>query len=135
MTQSRYLVQQGSATYHGVCLFMFDLLKRKSQELRAQLYILYRGLGDPRVGWHVKLLALLIVAYVICPLDLIPDFIPVLAGIFLILRLIPEHIRLEYLEYNEEATTDTDRFKILGMILVISIWLIVCLISYRIWSG
>ena len=73
--------------------------------------------------WHVKLLAILIVAYVICPLDLIPDFIPVLgliddlvlvpAGIFLILRLIPEHIRLEYLEYNEEATTVTDRFKIL----------------------
>ena len=124
---------------------MFNLLKRKSQELRAQLYILYRGLGDPRVGWHVKILALLIVAYVICPLDLIPDFIPVLgliddlvivpAGIFLILKLIPAHIRQEYLDNQGEVIVVTGRFKMLGTILVISIWLTLCLICYRIWSG
>ncbi|TAK32411.1 MAG: DUF1232 domain-containing protein [Myxococcaceae bacterium] len=57
---------------------------------------------DPRVPWYAKLLAGLVVAYAVSPIDLIPDFIPVLgylddlilvpAGIALVLRLIPADV-------------------------------------------
>ena len=124
---------------------MLNSLRQKGQELRAQLYILYRGLGDPRVGWQIKLLAIVIIAYVVCPLDLIPDFIPVLGlldelilvplGIFLVLKLIPADIGQEYLEINEEVTEITDRYKFPGSILVICTWLVMCLIIYRLWPG
>ena len=44
----------------------------------TNVYALYRGIRDQRVQWYIKILALLIVAYVVSPIDLIPDFIPVL---------------------------------------------------------
>ena len=57
---------------------------------------------DPRTPWYAKLLASAIVAYAFSPIDLIPDFIPVLgllddlvllpAGIWLVLRLVPQQV-------------------------------------------
>lgn len=67
--------------------------------MRDKVYILYLAYRDPRTPWATRLLAMLIVAYALSPLDLIPDFIPILGylddfilvplGITLALRLIP----------------------------------------------
>jgi uncharacterized membrane protein YkvA (DUF1232 family) len=61
---------------------------------------------DPRVPWYVKLLAVTVAAYALSPIDLIPDFIPVLgyvddivivpAGILLTARLIPDDLMNEF---------------------------------------
>ena len=52
--------------------------KRRARELKREVYALYFACRDPRVPWYAKALAGIVVAYVFSPIDLIPDFIPVL---------------------------------------------------------
>lgn len=73
--------------------------KARARHLRAEVYALYLAYRDPRVPWYAKLLAVCVVGYALSPIDLIPDFIPVLGylddlvliplGVALALRMIP----------------------------------------------
>lgn len=53
-------------------------LKARAQSLKSDIPALVLALKDPRTGWKARLLAALCVAYALSPVDLIPDFIPVL---------------------------------------------------------
>lgn len=63
---------------------------------------LYLASRDPRTPWYARLLVAAIVAYALSPIDLIPDFIPVIGylddlllvplGILLAIRLIPDEV-------------------------------------------
>ncbi len=57
---------------------MFQPWKQRAKELKREVYALHFACRDPRVPWYVKALAIGIVAYAFSPIDLIPDFIPVL---------------------------------------------------------
>ena len=80
--------------------------KEKARLLRADARALCLALGDRRVPWYARALAGLVVAYAVSPIDLIPDFIPVLgllddlviipAGMYLVFRLIPPEVVAEY---------------------------------------
>lgn len=69
------------------------------RQLKAETLALYYAVRDPRTPWYAKFLAGAVVAYAISPIDLIPDFVPVLGylddaillpiGIWLALRLVP----------------------------------------------
>jgi uncharacterized membrane protein YkvA (DUF1232 family) len=73
--------------------------------LKREVYTLYFAVRDPRVPWYAKTLAGSIVAYAFSPIDLIPDFIPVLGylddlvliplGVLLVRRLIPADVLIE----------------------------------------
>jgi membrane protein DedA with SNARE-associated domain/uncharacterized membrane protein YkvA (DUF1232 family) len=75
-------------------------------DLRRDVHAVYLASRDRRVPWHAKALALLIAAYAVSPVDLIPDFIPVLGhlddvilvplGVLLAVRLIPDHLLEEH---------------------------------------
>ena len=52
--------------------------KERARNLRREVYALYFACRDPRVPWYAKALAVAVVAYAFSPIDLIPDFIPVL---------------------------------------------------------
>jgi uncharacterized membrane protein YkvA (DUF1232 family) len=77
-------------------------LRHRSSELKAWTYTLYLAYRDPRVSWPTRVVTLAVVAYAFSPLDLIPDFIPVLGylddlilvplGIALAIRLIPPDV-------------------------------------------
>jgi len=77
-------------------------LKRWAAELRAQVVTLWFCRNHPDTPWTAKLLAALVVAYALSPIDLIPDFIPVLGylddlllvplGVYLALRLVPPQV-------------------------------------------
>lgn len=79
-----------------------DKLKKWARAIKQNLFVLYLASRDPRVPWYVKGLAICVVAYAFSPIDLIPDFIPVLgylddlilvpAGISLALKGIPRHV-------------------------------------------
>ena len=83
----------------------FAKLRRRAKKFKAQLLTLWFCCSDPATPWPAKLLGGLVVAYAFSPIDLIPDFIPVLgyvddliivpAGIYLALRLIPEDVLAE----------------------------------------
>lgn len=76
--------------------------KNKAAELKVQTVALYFACRDPRVPWYAKGLAGLVAAYALSPIDLIPDFIPILGylddlilvplGIYLAVRLIPGEV-------------------------------------------
>ena len=80
---------------------------------RAALYLAYR---DPRTPWYARVAAILVIAYALSPIDLIPDFIPVLGylddliilplGIFFAMKLIPAEIMVSAREkaaYSDQA--------------------------------
>ncbi|MDW8324157.1 MAG: YkvA family protein [Burkholderiales bacterium] len=70
--------------------------------LKRQTLIVYYAARDPRLPWAVRLIALMVAAYALSPIDLIPDFIPVLGliddlilvplGIALVIRLTPPEV-------------------------------------------
>jgi membrane protein DedA with SNARE-associated domain/uncharacterized membrane protein YkvA (DUF1232 family) len=74
--------------------------------LRRDVYAIYLAAGDPRVPWYAKAVALLVALYAVSPIDLIPDFIPVLGhlddvilvplGVLLAARLIPGELLDEH---------------------------------------
>ena len=80
--------------------------KTWARALRRDAHALFLASRDPRVPWAVKLLALAVAGYALSPIDLIPDFIPVLGylddliivplGIWLVIALIPEDVMREY---------------------------------------
>ena len=84
---------------------MFTSWQQRARQLKRETYALYLAYRDPRVPWYAKVLAVCVVAYAFSPIDLIPDFIPVLGylddlvfvplGISLALRLIPPEVMAE----------------------------------------
>lgn len=79
-----------------------ERLRTQAKRLKSNLMTLYVCCRDPRVLWYAKALAAVVVAYAFSPIDLIPDFIPVLGylddlvlvplGIYAALKLIPESV-------------------------------------------
>lgn len=57
---------------------MLDTWKQRARGLKREVYALYFACRDPRVPWYAKALAVVIVGYAFSPIDLIPDFIPIL---------------------------------------------------------
>lgn len=53
-------------------------LKNWANALKRHTLVTYFAARDPRTPWHVRALALLVAAYALSPIDLIPDFIPIL---------------------------------------------------------
>ena len=56
---------------------MLSRLKMWARTLRRDGHAIYLAARDPRVPWYVKLLAIVVAGYALSPIDLIPDFIPV----------------------------------------------------------
>ncbi len=110
---------------------MLKKLKEKGRELKSNVFLLYRSSRDPRMPLHVKILALLIVAYIISPIDIIPDFIPVLGlldevilvPIFLTyaVSLIPDEIRQDY-QQHDVLNIEDRRLAVVGSVLVLLMW-------------
>jgi uncharacterized membrane protein YkvA (DUF1232 family) len=109
--------------------------KRKARELRYQTLTLYFAYRNPQTPWYAKVFAGLVAAYAFSPIDLIPDFIPVLGylddliivplGVLLTMRLIPKAV-LETSRLQAEASLNENRpeFKYMAIVIV-AMWLIV----------
>jgi uncharacterized membrane protein YkvA (DUF1232 family) len=91
---------------------LFGKLKSAARKLKQNVYVLYLAGRDPRIPWYVKLFALSVAAYAFSPIDLIPDFIPVIGylddlilvplGIYLALKMIPPALLDQYRSRAEE---------------------------------
>jgi len=110
-----------------------DKWRASTKRLRSETYVIYLAYRDPRVPWHARAFAALVVGYAFSPIDLIPDFIPILgylddlilvpAGVALALRMIPPEVMEEARVRSIEAMTagrPTNRF---AAIVVVLIWL------------
>ena len=92
----------GGLTKSQVLANVFASLKEQATKLRRQTLVVYFAARDPRMPFHVRALAMLVAAYAVSPIDLIPDFIPVIGylddlllvpmGIALVIRLTPPEV-------------------------------------------
>lgn len=107
-------------------------LRRWARELRQSTLVVYFAARDPRTRWWVRVLALLVAAYALSPIDLIPDFIPVLGylddpmivplGVLLVLKLIPPEVTRAAKE-QALAVADMPTSRIMAAVVVV-VWLI-----------
>ena len=111
-------------------------LRQWARRLKRDVLALYLAVRDPRVPWYAKVVAGCVVAYALSPIDLIPDFIPVLGylddvillplGIALAVRLIPPAIFEENRQQaNQLASRPISRA---GAAAIIIFWLLILLI-------
>ena len=113
---------------------MLQRLKERAGRLKVETFALYLAARDPRTPWYAKLLIMGVVAYALSPVDLIPDFIPVLGylddiilipiGISLALRLVPPTVMSEC---RAEASRSLEKHvrgtRIAGAV-IIAVWLL-----------
>ena len=105
-------------------------LRQRARALKAETHVLYLAARHPGTPWYAKLLVAGIVAYAFSPIDLIPDFIPVLGllddlvliplGIWLAIRLVPETVLAECRSRAQERGKRVSR--VAGAVIV-AIWL------------
>jgi uncharacterized membrane protein YkvA (DUF1232 family) len=85
---------------------MLQRIKSWARAIKRDVHALWLASRDPRTPWYAKAFAILVAAYALSPIDLIPDFIPVLGylddaillpvGIMIAVRLIPADIMAEH---------------------------------------
>jgi uncharacterized membrane protein YkvA (DUF1232 family) len=88
-------------------------IRQWARTVKRDAHALWLAARDPRTPWYAKLLALTVAAYALSPIDLIPDFIPVLGylddlllvplGVLLVVKLIPPPLMQEFRARAEEA--------------------------------
>ena len=110
--------------------------------VRRDAVALWLAARDPRVPWYAKLVAAAVAAYALSPIDLIPDFIPVLgyaddllivpAGILFTTRLIPAGLMAEF--RAEAAAREGRPVSMGGAILIAILWLASLALAAR-WLG
>ncbi len=118
--------------------------KTRVKRLKDEIQALYLAAKDPRTPWYAKAVAAFIIGYALSPIDLIPDFIPVLgylddlvivpAGIALLIRLIPSGVLQECREKAQSQPMSLRRNWIAGIIIV-SIWLLLIYIALSLLWG
>jgi uncharacterized membrane protein YkvA (DUF1232 family) len=126
---------------------MLDRIKIWARALKRDAYAIYLAARDPNRPWYVKVLAAVVVAYAFSPIDLIPDFIPILGylddlilvplGIWLVVSLIPEQAMAEYRARAGEVMQRPHDGKI-AAIAIIAIWItgaaLLCWFALSRWS-
>lgn len=110
-----------------------DRLRERARRLGRELNALYLACRDPRTPWYARAVAVLVVGYAFSPIDLIPDFIPVLGylddlillplGIWLALRLIPGDVLEAARLQAQEAAAEKRPASVAAAWVIVLVWL------------
>jgi uncharacterized membrane protein YkvA (DUF1232 family) len=109
---------------------MIERLNAWARNIRRDVHALYLAGRDPRVPWYAKALAIAVAAYALSPIDLIPDFVPVLGylddvllvplGILAVVKLIPADV-LE--ECRRRAAQNTQPASRAAAYVIVAVWM------------
>lgn len=115
--------------------YFLEDFKNKARGLKRETHALYLACRDSRTPWYAKILAACIVGYAFSPIDLIPDFIPILGllddlilipiGIALIIKIIPAEVMNDCRQKASETTDKPTNWYAASFIILIWILLIV----------
>jgi len=118
---------------------MLNQLKQLAKKLKKQLFILYLAYKDERVSWYTKVFTACVVAYAFSPIDLIPDFIPVLGyiddiiivplGIMLALKMLPISVIEDCTIKAEELIQNEKPQNWVAGSIIIVVWLLILMWS------
>jgi uncharacterized membrane protein YkvA (DUF1232 family) len=120
---------------------MFDKLKEKAEQITRNLSVLYIAYKRKDVPVMAKIIIMAAIVYALSPIDLIPDFIPVLgflddililpALIYVSIKIIPKNILEACKKESEEMTIDGKYKKWYYGIPVLIIWIIIGIIVLK----
>lgn len=126
---------------------MLGRIKAWAKNIKTDTHAVWLAAHDPRVRWFTKVLAIAVAAYALSPIDLIPDFVPVLGylddliivplGIWLVVSLVPPGVMAEYrIKAREAAERPTSRA---GLAVVLVLWIAGAVLTgwlgYRYWTA
>jgi uncharacterized membrane protein YkvA (DUF1232 family) len=122
---------------------MLQTLRRWAKLLKGDIVSLWFAYRHPQTPWYAKLLAVLVVAYAFSPIDLIPDFIPVLGfiddaillpiGIWIALKLVPAPVMVES-RAQAQVWLDARKPKpqnIVAAVVVVLLWILLAWLLWR----
>ncbi|MFC3691450.1 YkvA family protein [Chenggangzhangella methanolivorans] len=122
---------------------LLDRAKRWARAIKQDIAALWIAGRDPRTPLAAKIVTLAVVAYALSPIDLIPDFIPVLGylddllivplGVMLAIRLIPVDLMAEY--RGRAAGLERRPRSKAGLVIVLAVWAVAsaALIGWFVW--
>lgn len=122
---------------------LLNWAKGRSHRLRRDAHILWIAARDPRTPFLAKAIAWFVAAYVLSPIDLLPDFIPIIGildeliivplGLFAAFKMVPQPLMAEF---REQADIAVERpISRTGAFLIIGIWvLIATFIALQFWA-
>lgn len=107
--------------------------KARARALKTEVHALLLACRDHRVPWRAKAVGFMVVAYAASPLDLIPDFIPVLGylddliilplGIMLAVKMIPADVMQECRARAGDALSAKRANAVIGAAVVVALWI------------
>lgn len=114
---------------------MLEAIKTKAKQLKKQVIIVYLAYMHKDVRWYKKAFLLLLLVYALSPIDLIPDFIPILGlldemilipiGVIIAMKMIPQDIWTECKQKADQGVTVANKYKKIGAAFIVLIWGIV----------
>lgn len=120
---------------------MIENIKSKAKHLEKQIVIVYLVYMHKDVEWYKKAFLLLILVYALSPIDLIPDFIPVLGylddiiliplGVVIAIKFIPKSVWEECKIKTENGISIDSKYKKAGAVLIASIWVVVLVLAIQ----
>ncbi len=109
-----------------------NYLRKRAEYLKREAFALYLAYHDARVPWYAKVVCACTVGYALSPIDLIPDFVPVLgylddliivpASLTLAIRMIPEDVMRECRFKAEERMSQKAPKNYVAAAIIIAIW-------------
>ena len=120
---------------------LMERWKTQVKKLKKDTFALYLAIRDPRTPWYAKAFAGLVVAYAFSPIDLVPDFIPVLGylddlmliplGIFLSIRMIPSDVMEACRLEAETAFEDGKPVNRTAGVVIVMVWVLLAALGIR----
>lgn len=114
---------------------LFAHLNQRARRLKAETFALYLAVHHPETPWYAKLFVAGVVAYAFSPIDLIPDFVPVLGylddlilipmGIALAIKMIPAPVLAECRARTGEIIASGGLVSRAAGVVIVLIWLAV----------
>lgn len=125
---------------------MLEQIKTWARRIKRDSVTLWFAYKDPRTPWAVKGLCVFVVAYALSPIDLIPDFIPVLGYVddalllpglvWLAVRLLPANVVADSRVRADKWLVTGGRRPVsrAGAVAIVVIWIAVAYATWRWWS-
>ncbi len=113
--------------------------------MKEKILLLFSAMRDERTPWYAKAMVVLVLAYIVSPIDIIPDFIPVIGlldeailvpiALAIIFKLIPDSVKQDQL-CNEMDEASKKKLIIAGTLIVVLVWvtLLILVLSFNLFD-
>lgn len=111
-------------------------LKAWAQALKHDVMTLWFAIKHPQTPWYARLFAAIVTAYALSPIDLIPDFIPILGylddlilvpvGVWLLLKMVPQQVLMDSRAQAQTWFLSQQRKprSLTGLTMVLAVWVL-----------